>query len=71
MTKAKWLGLAASLAFTMAGALSAQAQQPSANLAASGLVGKLEGPEIISDSSKWPKAFQEAPDLAADRKSVV
>ena len=65
MKKALWLGMAASLAISLASAFTAQAQQPSANLAASGLVGKLEGPEIVSDSSKWPKAFHEAPELAA------
>jgi peptide/nickel transport system substrate-binding protein len=65
MKKAFWLGMATSVVMGLAGALTAQAQQPSANLAASGLVGKLEGPEIISDASKWPKAFQESPDLAA------
>ena len=65
MKKALWLGMIASAAMGLAGAFHAQAQQPSANLAASGLVGKLEGPEIVADSSKWPKAFQEAPELAA------
>ena len=65
MKKALWLGMIASAAMGLAGAFTAQAQQPSANLAASGLVGKLEGPEIVADSSKWPKAFQEAPELAA------
>jgi peptide/nickel transport system substrate-binding protein len=28
------------------------------------LIGKLEGPEVITDASKWPKAFKEAPALA-------
>ena len=31
----------------------------------SSLVGKLEGPEIVRDVSKFPKSFNEAPDLAA------
>ena len=28
------------------------------------LIGQLEGPEVITDSAKWPKAFKEAPMLA-------
>ncbi|MHB9090949.1 MAG: ABC transporter substrate-binding protein, partial [Chloroflexota bacterium] len=28
------------------------------------LIGKLEGPEIVSDPAKWPKTFKEAPKLA-------
>ena len=71
MKKAFWLGMATSVVMGLAGALTAQAQQPSANLAASGLVGKLEGPEIIYDASKWPKAFQESPDLAALVLSLI
>ena len=31
----------------------------------SGLIGKLEGPEVITDSAKFPKTFNEAPQLAA------
>src|SRR5476651_76600 len=31
----------------------------------SGLVGKLESPEIITDPAKWPKVVGEAPQLAA------
>ncbi|MSO91510.1 MAG: ABC transporter substrate-binding protein [Acetobacteraceae bacterium] len=31
----------------------------------SGLMGKLEAPEIIADTAKWPKSFKEAPALAA------
>ena len=31
----------------------------------SGLVGKLEAPEIITDPAKWPKPVGEAPQLAA------
>ncbi len=30
----------------------------------SSLIGKLEGPEVVTDSAKWPKAFKEAPQLA-------
>lgn len=29
------------------------------------LIGKLEGPEIVTDATKWPKTFNEAPQLAA------
>jgi peptide/nickel transport system substrate-binding protein len=29
------------------------------------LIGKLEGPEVITDAAKWPKTFNEAPQLAA------
>jgi hypothetical protein len=28
------------------------------------LIGKLEGPEVVSDSAQFPKAFNEAPSLA-------
>src|SRR2546422_8408221 len=30
----------------------------------SSLIGKLEGPEVVTDSAKFPKAFKEAPALA-------
>ena len=29
------------------------------------LIGKLEGPEVVTDAGKAPKAFKEAPQLAA------
>src|SRR5678816_1803961 len=29
------------------------------------LIGKLEGPEVVTDASKFPKTFKEAPQLAA------
>src|ERR1700760_631905 len=35
-----------------------------ADLAASGLVGELQGPTMITDPAKWPTKFQEAPMLA-------
>ena len=35
-----------------------------ADLAASGLVGTLQGPTMITDPAKWPKTFNEAPMLA-------
>ena len=31
----------------------------------SGLIGKLEGPEVVTEPSQWPKSFHEAPQLAA------
>src|SRR5437879_8770934 len=37
----------------------AQGAKPGANL-----VGKLEGPEVITDPAKFPKTFKEAPQLA-------
>jgi ABC-type transport system substrate-binding protein len=50
----------------MAGALSiAVAAGAFAQMSKSGLVGKLEGPEVVTDASKAPKAFNEAPQLAA------
>ncbi len=35
-----------------------------ADLAASGLVGELQGPTMITDPAQWPKKFNEAPMLA-------
>ena len=32
--------------------------------AGSDLIGKLEGPEVVTDSAKFPKSFKEAPQLA-------
>jgi peptide/nickel transport system substrate-binding protein len=50
----------------MAGALSiAVAAGAFAQMSKSGLVGKLEGPEVVTDASKAPKSFNEAPQLAA------
>jgi ABC-type transport system substrate-binding protein len=49
-----------------AGALSiAVAAGAFAQMSKSGLVGKLEGPEVVTDASKAPKSFNEAPQLAA------
>jgi hypothetical protein len=28
------------------------------------LIGQLEGPEVVTDESQWPKTFNEAPQLA-------
>jgi peptide/nickel transport system substrate-binding protein len=33
------------------------------------LIGELEGPEIVTDTSKWPKSFKEAPMLAEQVKA--
>ena len=39
------------------------------DLGASGLVGHLEGPTMVTDPAKWPKTFQEAPMLAEQVKA--
>jgi peptide/nickel transport system substrate-binding protein len=36
-----------------------------AQMAKSGLIGKLEGPEVVTDPAKFPKTLKEAPQLAA------
>ena len=36
-----------------------------AQMAKSGLIGKLEGPEVVTDPAKFPKTLNEAPQLAA------
>jgi len=53
------LGLAAA-ALTVVVAAGAFAQAGK-----SSLIGKLEGPEVVTDPAKWPKTFREAPQLAA------
>ncbi|MGD9803231.1 MAG: ABC transporter substrate-binding protein, partial [Hyphomicrobiaceae bacterium] len=60
--------------FTLALALAALAFGPQiasaqSELEKSGLIGKLETVEIITDSAKMPKAFQEAPQLAEQVKA--
>jgi peptide/nickel transport system substrate-binding protein len=35
-----------------------------AEKAGAALIGKLEGPEVVTDPSQWPKSFNEAPQLA-------
>jgi peptide/nickel transport system substrate-binding protein len=45
------------------------AMAQAADLAASGLVGELQGPAMIVESAKWPKRFQEAPMLAEQVKA--
>ena len=58
-------GLLSALAASPAAmALLTQAAQAAGDLAASGLVGELQGPTMITDPAKWPKKFQEAPMLA-------
>ena len=47
----------------------ALAQATAGNLAASGLVGEIQGPTMITDPAKWPKKFNEAPSLAAQVKA--
>jgi peptide/nickel transport system substrate-binding protein len=47
----------------LCGAVAAGALAQSAGK--SPLIGKLEGPEVVTDSAKLPKTFQEAPQLAA------
>src|SRR6185312_10409275 len=51
------------LALLLAGSSAAMAQH--AELRSSGLVGKLEASELVTDPAQWPKHFQQAPDLAA------
>jgi peptide/nickel transport system substrate-binding protein len=37
---------------------------PAASGGATSLIGKLEGPEVVTDSAQFPKSFKEAPQLA-------
>jgi peptide/nickel transport system substrate-binding protein len=57
------VAMAALLSFP-AGYSAAQPAGGGGALAGSGLVGKLEGPELVLESSKWPKTFRESPELA-------
>src|SRR5437762_6716309 len=43
--------------------ITASAQQPPPKLGAN-LIGKLEGPEVVTDPAQFPKSFKEAPQLA-------
>jgi hypothetical protein len=63
-------GLLVSAALLMAPS-TAWAQQPGGGLAASGLVGELQGPELVLDPAKWPKSFNESPELAVLVKAGV
>jgi len=57
-------GAAAFAGALPAGTVSAQgAKAPEAKIGAQ-LIGKLEGPELVLDATKWPKKFAEAPMLA-------
>src|SRR2546428_11966328 len=59
----RWSRLTAVLVVSLlSGALAVGALAQSASK--SSLVGKLEGPEVVTDAGKAPKAFREAPQLA-------
>jgi len=63
-------GLLSALAASPAAvAMLSHAAQAADDLAASGLVGELQGPTMITDPAKWPTKFQEAPMLAARVKA--
>ena len=47
------------------GALTCVAAAAIAQNAGKSLIGKLEGPEVVTDAAKFPKTFKEAPQLAA------
>lgn len=55
----------ATVAATQAPAAEATATTAEEPAMGSSLIGKLEGPTIVTDESRWPKTFQEAPQLAA------
>src|SRR5262245_30812911 len=52
------------LAATPLPALAQAAKAPEQPKLGAQLIGKLEGPELILDPTKWPKKFSEAPMLA-------
>ena len=52
-----------SVALVVLAAVGWTAQQAAAQ-GGSALIGKLEGPEVITDPAKFPKTFKEAPQLA-------
>jgi peptide/nickel transport system substrate-binding protein len=56
--------LTAIVASPGAAALLSPSAIAASDLAASGLVGELQGPAMVTDPEKWPKMFQEAPMLA-------
>jgi peptide/nickel transport system substrate-binding protein len=62
------LGFLGTLTMWSAGEASAAAAPAPAKIGSS-LIGKLEGPEILRDVKVFPKAFQEAPALAAQVKA--
>jgi len=49
----------------VAGALTCVAAAAIAQNTGKSLIGKLEGPEVVTDAAKFPKTFKEAPQLAA------
>jgi peptide/nickel transport system substrate-binding protein len=53
------------LLVALLGARQAMAGAPSGGADGSSLIGKLEGPEVVTDAAKFPKTFKEAPQLAA------
>ncbi len=61
------LGLVGTMAMWSAGA-AAQAAAPAPAKLGSTLIGKLEGPTIVTDARTFPKAFKEAPMLAEQVK---
>jgi len=60
---------AAAVAVAAGDLASARGAIAATDLGASGLVGHLEGPKMITDPAQWPKTFQEAPMLAQRVKS--
>ncbi len=59
------VGFAVALALLGTAWPSSDARAQAGGLAASGLVGKVEGAELVLDKAQMPKTFNEAPDLAA------
>ena len=64
-TRAVLMGFVLGVGFALPGG-GAVAQAPKLG---STLIGKLEGPTIVLDAQAYPKAFKEAPQLAADVKA--
>jgi peptide/nickel transport system substrate-binding protein len=65
-TVTKWIGhvvLAILVCALLPGAVCAQAPTGEAKMGKK-LIGKLEGPEVLGDPAKFPKKYQEAPQLA-------
>lgn len=59
----------AGLATVLLALVSATAAAQQSELEKSGLVGKLESAEVVTDPARLPKKFQDAPQLAADVKA--
>ena len=62
ITRRRFLTHASALAVATLGAAEALAQ--GGGLAQSGLVGTLEGSQVVTDAAAIPKSFKEAPELA-------